>query len=79
MKKKQTSNMKKLADNYVKSRSRYVDPNELRQDLYSQYGLEDIKLSGNKKKLVTTLMKNYIIMSDEELSALERQAGIKNE
>ena len=39
---------------------RYVDPNELRQDLYSQYGLEDIKLSGNKKKLVTTLMKNYI-------------------
>ena len=51
--------MKKLADNYVKSRRRYVDPNELRQDFYSQYGLEDIKLS-EVKKLVTTLMKNYI-------------------
>ena len=77
MKKKQTSNMKKLADNYVKSRRRYVDPNELRQDLYSQYGLEDIKLSGNKKKISDYTDEELYNMSDEELSALERQAGIK--
>ena len=73
MKTKQTGNMKKLADNYVKSRRRYVNPDELREDLYAEYGLETKK----QKKLMNYSDEELYNMSDDQLLDLERQLGIK--
>lgn len=73
MKKKQTGNMKKLADNYVKSRRRYVNSEELREDLYSEYGLETKK----QQKLMNYSDEELYNMSDDQLLDLERQLGIK--
>ena len=70
LREKQTKNLKDYADNYVKSRRRYVDPNELREDIYSEYGIEKKK----KKKISDTDLMN---MSDDQLLDLERQLGIK--
>ena len=73
MRKKQTSNIKKYADNYIKSRRKYIDPNELREALYGEHGIE-IPVSPAVQNMSDEQLYN---MSDEELEALERQLGIK--